>query len=100
MKAAEIIKLSVGMVASIGAGAIVGNIIKVTTPSTTTKLMKLVIGLGGLVLTGIVGDAASTYVDKTVDDMVNTVNDVKQEVENNLNNVANEEEEDEKAEEA
>lgn len=64
------VKTGVGFVASIGVGAIVGNLVKSTTPIDTSKLIKACIKVGSIVLTGAVGDLASTYTDKQIDEAV------------------------------
>lgn len=73
MKKLELVKTGVGLVASVGVGAIVGNAIKATTPSDIKTISKLCVAVGSLVLTGILGDMASKYTDDQIDSMAETV---------------------------
>lgn len=73
MKKLEIIKTAVSIGASVGVGAIVGNVVKSTTPSDVKKITKLLIGFGSLVLTGLASDMASKYTEDTIDETVAAV---------------------------
>ena len=79
MKRLEILKTGASLIVSVGVGAIVGNVIKTTTPADTKKILKICIDAGGLVLTGLAGDMAGKYTDKTIDDVVDAVKDVVKE---------------------
>lgn len=59
----------------IGSGAIVSNLVKHTTPVGTNPLMRVAVGIGTLVVSNMVGDAASKYVERTVEE---TVADIKE----------------------
>ena len=69
-KLVKITKLTVGIIASAGAGMIIGNAIKLGTPINTGVIKKLVIGAGGLVMSSMVGDAVQKYTDEAIDDVV------------------------------
>jgi hypothetical protein len=61
------VKTVVGVVVSIGVGAIVDNAIKATTPSNTKGLKKLAVWVGGIVLSGMVTEAAIKYGEEKID---------------------------------
>ena len=69
-KIIETVKTGVGLIVSVGVGAIVGNLVKSTTPADTSKIIKACIKVGSLVLTGAVGDLASKYTDEQIDEAV------------------------------
>ena len=64
------VKSGVGFVVSVGVGAIVGNLVKSTTPVDTSKIVKACIKVGSLVLSGAVGDIASKYTNEQIDEAV------------------------------
>lgn len=60
-----------------GAGIIVKNAIKVTTPADIGSIKKIGVFLGGFAVAGIVSDAASRYTGGIIDDCVNAYETVK-----------------------
>jgi uncharacterized membrane protein len=76
MKKIEIVKTVGGIIVSVGVGAIVGNVIKDTTPEDVGKIKKMCIGLGSVVLTNMVGDKAVTYIEDKVDNAVKAIKKV------------------------
>lgn len=76
MKKLELIKAGIGLVVSVGVGAIVGNVVKATTPADVKTLTKLCIAAGSLVLTGVAGDMASKYTEEQIDSVVDGVKEV------------------------
>lgn len=68
MKKLDILKSASGLIVSAGAGAIVGNAIKMTTPADAKIMNKICIGVGGFVLSSMVGDLASKYTADSIDD--------------------------------
>ena len=64
------VKTGVGLVVTVGVGAIVGNLIKSTTPVDTSKIIKACIKVGSLVVTGAVGDIAGKYAEEQIDGAV------------------------------
>lgn len=75
MKKLKLIKKVAGVVVSIGVGAIVNNVIKSTTPSTTSKVMKICIMIGSFVLGGMISDKAVDHTEKMI---TKTAKDVKE----------------------
>ena len=64
------VKTGVGFVVSVGVGAIVGNLVKSTTPADTSKIIKACIKVGGFVLSSACGEIASNYTDDQIDEAV------------------------------
>lgn len=61
------VKLGLGIVMTVGAGAIVGNAVRFTTPSGLSVLKRACIGLGSFVLGSVAGDACINYTNNFVD---------------------------------
>ena len=68
-----LLKGVLGFAAGIGAGAVVKNAIVHITPETMTKFGKIATTVGTYVLIGIAADAATTHVEKQLDDMRDAV---------------------------
>lgn len=64
-----LIKQVVGLVVSLGVGAIVKNVIDHTTPYALTTLKKVGIGVGGVILSMMVSDEATKYTDRKISEM-------------------------------
>lgn len=60
-----------------GAGIIVKNAIKVTTPADIGSIKKIGVFIGGFAVAGIVSDAASKYTGNIIDDCVHAYETVK-----------------------
>lgn len=69
----EIIKEVGSIVVSLGVSAIVGNIVRSTTPSSISTYKKVVIGVGGFMLTGMVNNAVKKYTVEYIDDLAKNV---------------------------
>jgi hypothetical protein len=82
MKKLKLIKKVAGVVVSIGVGAIVNNVVKSTTPSTTSKIMKVCIMIGSFVLGGMISDKATEHAEnmitKTAKDVKDALNEPEQ----------------------
>lgn len=63
------IKATTGLVVSMGAGAIINNAIRATTPEDIKMIRKITIVVGGVAVSGLVADAAVKYSNKTFDDI-------------------------------
>ena len=61
-----IVKIIAGSLTSFGAGTVVGNAIKATTPANLTRINKIVVGVGSIALSAIAGNAASKYVEEEI----------------------------------
>lgn len=61
-----ILKGTVGLATSLGAGAVVGNAIKATTPDNMKLAQKILVGIGGITLSSIAGDVASRYMEAQI----------------------------------
>lgn len=64
-------------VASVGAGAVVGNVVKATTPETVSTAKRVAIGVGSFVLSNMVRDAASKYTKDGIDATVEQLQELK-----------------------
>ncbi len=73
MKKIEMLKAAGEIIISVGVGAIVGNVIKSTTPIGTGPVKKLCILVGSFVLCNMVGDQAIDYTEKKIDEAVEQV---------------------------
>lgn len=78
----KIVKGISSLAVSVGAGAIVTNAIKATTPEDVKMIKKIVITIGGFAVSGIVADAASRYSNKTFDDAKKTYDETVNKVHN------------------
>lgn len=76
----KILKFVTTSVVSIGAGAVVSNAIKVTTPEELKLLKKVSIAVGGFVISSMVADAASKYTEKQIDEGAEAIKNIKDEV--------------------
>jgi len=74
MKKIEIVKKVLEVAVSIGVGAVVGNLVKSTTPSDVGKINKFFIAVGSMVLTGVLTDASTKYAEAT---FTKTVDEIK-----------------------
>lgn len=77
MNPLQIAKAAVDLVVSAGAGAVVGNAIKASTPLDAKAIQKIVIGVGGLTLSGLVGSQASQYAGQQIDSTLSQIQAVK-----------------------
>lgn len=62
-----------GLVAASGAGAVVGNAVKASTPANLKTINKVLIGVGGFVLSSMVADQASKHVKTVITDNVDAI---------------------------
>ena len=76
MNKLSIFKDVADVVVSIGVSSIVGNAIKMTTDPEAKLLKKIAIGIGGIVLSGMVGDLASKYTNQQIDNAVASVSSI------------------------
>ena len=76
MNRLDFVKTGLSMLVSVGAGIIVGNAIKHTTPTNMKFLIKLCIGAASVVLTSVSGDIAGKYTEEKFDDAVKSIQDL------------------------
>lgn len=70
-KKVETVKSVANLVIGIGVGAIVGNAVKATTPSSGVgAVMRICIGLGSVVLSGLASNACAKYTNGEIDSIV------------------------------
>lgn len=74
----SITKAALGLVASIGVGNIVGNAVKATTPANLNTINKITIQVGTFVLSGMVADQATKYLNEQIDSLIQKKEEPKQ----------------------
>lgn len=67
----------ISSVVSSGVGAVVGNAIKASTPANATTLKKVTIGVGGLVLSSMVGQQAVRHTGEQIDQTMHQISELK-----------------------
>lgn len=67
MNPVSIAKTAASIVSSIGTGAVVSNAIKASIPARSKTIQKISIGIGGFILSNMVGDLAAKYVTDNID---------------------------------
>lgn len=78
----KLFKGAADLVVSIGAGAVVTNMVKATTPDDVQRMNKIAIKVGTVVISSMVGSAASSYASKSIDDAVETIKKTQEEIKN------------------
>lgn len=76
MKKLDILKGIAELAVSVGVGAIVGNTVKMTTPSDIHTLKRIAISIGSFALSSMVGDRVSSYVSEQIDETAERVNKI------------------------
>ena len=78
----KIVKQVGGVIASVAVGVVVHHIIGATTPAGTNKIQKVLVGVGGMVLSSMIGEKASEHaevmIDKTVEQVKTIVDDIEE----------------------
>jgi len=69
MNKLELLKSAAELIVSIGVSSVVGNAIKASLPENTKVVRKVAVGIGGFVLSSMVGDMASKYATESIDEM-------------------------------
>lgn len=72
-----IVKPAATLVASIGVGAVIGNVIKATTPTSVTLVQKVAVGVGSFVLVNVLGDMAARALDASIDRVADGVHEIR-----------------------
>lgn len=78
MDAIQTTKTITEFVGSIGVGAVVGNVIKSTTPANLKLVPKISVGVGAFVLTNVLGDLAAKALSNNIDEVVKGVRRLKE----------------------
>lgn len=71
-----IVKGGVGLLASAGAGAVVGNLVKATTPHDSTRFQKILVSVGGYTIGIVLGDLSAKYLVDQVDNLADRVSEL------------------------
>lgn len=78
-----IFKTVTDLVVATGVGAVVGNLIKTTTPIDVKTVQRISIAVGGLVLSSMAGDRAAKYATEQIDATVAQVKELKNSIKKN-----------------
>lgn len=70
MKKIEVFKTGLGLVISVGVGAIVGNAITTVRPQDVGKIKNLCISIGALALTNMVSDNVIDHTNNVIDNVI------------------------------
>lgn len=70
MNILPVVKSIVGLATSLGAGAVVGNAIKATTPANLNRVQKVFVGIGAVTLSTVAGEIASNYIEAQIQEVV------------------------------
>lgn len=73
MNPLSLVKTVVEITVSVGVGAVVGNAIKASTPAGIHVVKRVAIGVGGFVLSSMVGDMATKYATETIDETASKI---------------------------
>lgn len=71
-----IVKSVTGLAAGTGAGVIVGNLVKATTPDDLGKVQKVLVGIGGYTISAVLGDLSAKYVNDQIDGYAERLNEI------------------------
>lgn len=77
MNALTIVKGITTTIVSIGAGAVVENAIKATTPADIRNAKRIALAVGGFAISSMVAEAATGYVKEKIDDVVTAFKEEK-----------------------
>lgn len=70
MAVLPIVKTVVSAVVSVGAGAVVGNALKIGTPTGLHVLKRAAIAVGSFALASMIGDKTAQYAEDSIDEVV------------------------------
>lgn len=80
MNITKIVKPAVTLIASVGVGVVVSNVVKSSTPVDVNLLNKVLIGAGSFALTTVIADAATKSINAQIDEISSAVSTVKETV--------------------
>lgn len=64
------------LVVSAGAGVVVGNLVRATTPYDLSKVQKVMVGVGGYAVGAVLGDLSAKYVSAQIDGYAERINEI------------------------
>ena len=76
MNPISVIKFVADVVVATGVGAVVGNVIKTTTPEGLNLYKKIAVGAGGFVLSSMITKHARKHTEETIDTVHETVDKI------------------------
>ena len=78
MKKLEVVKTVAGGLASLSVGVVVTQLVKAITPPGTWIVIRVVVWVGGFVLSGLAGIAAAKQMEGDIDNIVDDVKHIKE----------------------
>jgi hypothetical protein len=69
MNKMDLLRGATELAVSVGVSIVVGNLIKETTPVDSNKFQRVMVGIGGYALGGLLGDMAGQKVVRQIDDL-------------------------------
>lgn len=70
MNILPLVKSVTGLATSLGAGAVVGNAIKASTPLSLNRVQKVFVTIGAVTLSSVAGDLAANYIENQIQEVV------------------------------
>lgn len=64
------------LVVSAGAGVVVGNLVRATTPYDLSKFQKVMVGVGGYAIGAVLGDLSAKYVSAQIDGYAERISEI------------------------
>lgn len=61
---------------SAGVGVVVGNLVRATTPYDTSKVQKVMVGIGSYAVGGVLGDLSAKYISGQIDEYAARVQEI------------------------
>ena len=74
----QVVKNGVGVATSLGTGMVITNVITHTTPTELTKYQKVMVGIGGVAVSGYAGKIVSDYAEGQVDDLFDGIRNLSE----------------------
>lgn len=72
MNILPLIKVAANMTTSLGAGMVVGNVLKGTTPTNMKTASKVLVTIGTITLSSIAGEVAGGYVERSIQEVADS----------------------------
>jgi hypothetical protein len=70
MNILPLVKSVAGLATSLGAGAVVGNAIKASTPAGLKTSQKILVGIGSVALSSVAGEVTAKYIENQIQNVV------------------------------
>lgn len=77
MNPTGLVKFATDIIVSAGVGAVVGNAIKATSPLGMKTSQKIMVGVGSVVVSGMVGKNAANYATEQIEETITQIKEIK-----------------------